>query len=164
MMTTYPQQADPAREPHAAQPEPSAFDAYELPPEAAAAEADTPSAAETIEAYTPEELAQLLSALSQYGVPVENLDAYQRALIARARPAIELLDVSGALLEYGVGKGGPGLGALPAWARLLAGAGAVGLVVYATRKEHGASGPNLEGAASAGAAGAGAEGAGARDA
>ena len=122
----------------------SAFDAYAQPwadaADAGAGAGDPPheDAAATVEAYTPDELAALLAALSAYGVPVENLDAYQRAILARTRPALELLDVGDALLAYGVGKGGPGLSNLPPWARLLAGVAVVGVTVVMTRKEHGA--------------------------
>jgi len=85
-------------------------------------------------AYTPEELAQLTAAFTAFGIPADNLDAYQREVLARTRPGFDMLGIGDALLEYGIGHGA-GVERMPAWARLLAGAAVIGFTVVSTRRQ-----------------------------
>lgn len=106
-----------------------------------------------LEPYSAEELAQITAGLSALGLPAENLDAYQRAVLARTRPAFQMLGIGEALAAYGIGKGG-GLEAMPPWVRLVAGVAVVGFTVVGARREF-ARGPNdPEPDAEAGASGA----------
>lgn len=84
--------------------------------------------------YSADELAQLTAAFTAFGIPAENLDPYQREVLARTRPGFEMLGIGDALLEYGIGHGA-GVGTMPAWARLLAGAAVVGFTVIGTRRQ-----------------------------
>ena len=108
-------------------------------PAAAAGGAPEPERPE-LEPYTAEELAQITAGLSALGLPAENLDAYQRAVLARTRPAFSMLGIGEALAAYGIGKGG-GLDAMPPWVRLVAGVAVVGFTVAGARREF-ARGPN----------------------
>jgi hypothetical protein len=84
--------------------------------------------------YTSEELAQLTAGFSAIGLPADRITPYQEKVLASTRPAFELLGIGEALAEYGVGHGG-GIDAMPAWVRLLAGAGVIGFIVVTTRAE-----------------------------
>jgi hypothetical protein len=117
---------------------------------AGAAEGAAPPPRDALEPYTAEELAQLTAGLSALGIPAGNLDAYQRAVLARTRPAFEMLGMGEALAAYGVGHGS-GIDAMPAWVRLLAGVGVVGFLVVGARREFGRD-PNEPDAAPEGAA------------
>lgn len=86
------------------------------------------------DAYSDEEVAQLVAAVSCYGLPLDLLDDYQKAFIGRALPIVGLLETGEALAELGIHKGS-GVGRAPAWLRCAAAGAGVGFVAFQLRKE-----------------------------
>lgn len=103
--------------------------ATEPPPGAAA-----PPPEDRLRPYSAEELAQLTAAFTTFGIPADGISEYQRKVLAATRPGFEMLGIGEALATYGIGHGA-GIEAMPAWARLLAGAAVIGFTVVSTRRE-----------------------------
>lgn len=108
---------------------------YAAGPEAPPAGAAEEPIDDGLRPYSSEELAKLTAGLTTFGLPADRITAYQANVLASTRPAFEMLGIGEALAEYGVGHGG-GVEAMPAWVRLLAGAGVVGFIVVSARAEH----------------------------
>lgn len=105
-----------------------------MPPTVEPFDDPAPPPAPELVPYTAEEVATIVATVTALGVPAEAITTYHRTVIEQSRPGLELLGVGPALAEYGIGKGGAGLEAMPAWARLLAGAALAGWVVVSARR------------------------------
>lgn len=86
------------------------------------------------EAYSDREIAELVGALSGFGLPLDALDGYARAFVERAAPVLGLLQAGEALAELGITKGA-GVGRAPAWLRAVAAGVGLGVVVVVTRRQ-----------------------------
>lgn len=103
----------------------------EAKPAAAAARAPVEP---TREPYSDLEIAELVGNLSAFGLPLESLDPYARAFVARSAPILGLLQAGEALADLGIHKGA-GVGVAPAWLRATAAGVGLAVVVVMTRRQ-----------------------------
>lgn len=108
------------------------YETTDAPPVGGAAAAAAPDP--VADAYTDREIAELVGALSGFGLPLDALDGYSRAFVERAAPVLGLLQAGDALAELGITKGA-GVGRAPAWLRALAAGVGLGVVMVVTRKQ-----------------------------
>lgn len=97
--------------------------ATELPPEKKAAGP-----------MTTEQVVGVLAMLTSFGLPPERAEYYRKELEADSNLAfsLEVIEFADALAEYGISNAGK----MPAWVRLILGAGIVGFAVMAARGKH----------------------------
>lgn len=113
------------------------FDDYVKKPEAAsgmASPVNDDSSSSDIEEDANRNLALQVGLGTALGLEPERVPDYIEGFTEAVTPYYEELGIAEALHDYGILGGGEGASALPAWFRLLAGAGVTGLTIFQLRR------------------------------
>lgn len=121
---------EPILDPQKGFPGPTLDDAVDTP----TTPTERPGAEASAGAMTAEQVVGMVALLSSLGLPPERAERYRHELAADGSLVfmLEILEVADALAEYGISNAGK----MPAWLRLVLGAGIVGFTVMAARGKY----------------------------